>query len=80
MNIFNLCKVIARTRGAKTSLKYSHVLRNANQPVFYIFGRSLMISLHRIPPIAILCYLYRSHSGSTLPGKGEGVNKESNKK
>ena len=58
----------SQTIETKAKSKIYHILSDVNQLVlnckrfrgFHIFDRSLMISSHRIPPIAILCIFIRA--------------------
>ena len=68
-------KKLCNTKG---ELKKSVAYKKAYSIDFHIFHRLLMISSHRIPPIAI--YVSSGHSASASFGKGERVDEESNKK
>ena len=88
MTLFNYCKVIARSAEAKTKSKIYHVLIDANQLVLYckIFERFSYFwpFTHDIITQntfhSNMMNLYRDHAAKTSFGKGEGVDKESNKK
>ena len=68
-------KKLSNTKG---ELKKSVAYKKACSIDFHIFDRLVMISSHRIPPIAI--YVSSSYSASASFEKGERVDEESNKK